>query len=829
MKTRQIVVCGLLAVVLALSFVGCGDPGGDPTPTVTSVIVSAEGDVTSVDLGETLQFNVQVIGANSPPGGVTWSITTPGIEANTEIDQNGLLTVASDETVLSLTVRATSTFNTSIYGNATVTVRDPDKDDLEEDVTITVSGSPVTTATTGTLLTASYSGSEIVTYLWYRDGEAISYANSGTCTAYNAGKYTVMVSAANYNSKISDPVTVTVSAAPPEQRPAAARWSYWTWESTATVDHFEVGTFDNEPDVCKVTIGGIPQPNNATDDWGAWRATVEYSYTAKSNTFYVYEIKAWTDPGDERGLNIQWYNDGALEDYRGDYVWLTTTPTTHTFIGEITKGGVLPLAFQCADQLGTFYVKVVSITEYTPALQFELIADDWPNPNNDTYRLVSGLGMTGAVTIPATYGNNVPVTEIGWDAFRDSGITSVIIPANVNFIRGSAFDNSNKLASVTFAQGSQLAIIEGFAFGWCSSLTSITIPSSVEWIGAAAFAGCSKLTNINVAAVNFYYSSTGGILYNSDKSELVAYPAASGNVTISPQSVTTIGEGAFAACYNLTGVTIPSNVTSISEGAFAWCESITSITIPATVMSIDGWAFSEWTSSQTIIIQGYSNQAATDAAWGSNWRSSCDANIIYSGVGVGSITAQFWIEGNTVALTAPTLNFPGTPTAQGWETSDDNDNWSNFTTPTTADTSDNGKYLRYYATSGGQTYYSNTVTIRVFASDFHPSQVTIAIADEYGDGWNGAALRITVNGSDLPTSASLADGKGPEYYRFNVTTGDVVKLYWITGNYDDECMFAVYFGDSSIDDIDFSFDDIFIFYESVSAGNGALMGQFTVP
>ena len=56
---------------------------------------------------------------------------------------------------------------------------------------------------------------------------------------------------------------------------------------------------------------------------------------------------------------------------------------------------------------------------------------------------------------------------------------------------------------------------------------------------------------------------------------------------IIPDSVISIGNGAFARCSNLVSVTIPDSVTSIGIGAFELCESLTSITIPNSVTSID--------------------------------------------------------------------------------------------------------------------------------------------------------------------------------------------------------------------------------------------------
>jgi len=100
------------------------------------------------------------------------------------------------------------------------------------------------------------------------------------------------------------------------------------------------------------------------------------------------------------------------------------------------------------------------------------------------------------------------------------------------------------------------------------------------------------------------------------------------SVTISA-GITTIGNYAFQSCTNLTNVTIPASVTTIEQYAFWECSSITTITIPAGVTSIGTQAFRYWTSSQTIYIEGYASQTEANAAWGSGWRTGCEAEIKY--------------------------------------------------------------------------------------------------------------------------------------------------------------------------------------------------------
>jgi len=67
-------------------------------------------------------------------------------------------------------------------------------------------------------------------------------------------------------------------------------------------------------------------------------------------------------------------------------------------------------------------------------------------------------------------------------------------------------------------------------------------------------------------------------------------------------AVTSIGEGAFAECFNLKSVTIGNSVTSIGQSAFADCAGLTSVTIGNNVESIGGFAFIGCTGLTSITI-----------------------------------------------------------------------------------------------------------------------------------------------------------------------------------------------------------------------------------
>ena len=173
----------------------------------------------------------------------------------------------------------------------------------------------------------------------------------------------------------------------------------------------------------------------------------------------------------------------------------------------------------------------------------------------------------------------------------------------------------------------------------------------------------------------------------------------------------------------------------------------------------------------------------------------------------GPIAALSWHEGSPISLIAPAVYLDAV-TLQGWQISDTGSGgWTNFT-PSTADLSQRGKYLRYYATSGGQTYYSDTVIIWVISQTAR--ELTIAMFDYgssgTGDGWDdNGALRIVVNGDELATGVKVSTTasqnnpsgqRNSNTYTFSVDTGDLVQLYWVAGTAQNENSFIVYYTDT---------------------------------
>ena len=69
-----------------------------------------------------------------------------------------------------------------------------------------------------------------------------------------------------------------------------------------------------------------------------------------------------------------------------------------------------------------------------------------------------------------------------------------------------------------------------------------------------------------------------------------------------PESLTSIGDGAFDGCRSLTSIAIPDGVTAIGKSAFSDCTSLTSIAIPDGVTAIDDFTFFRCTSLVSVVI-----------------------------------------------------------------------------------------------------------------------------------------------------------------------------------------------------------------------------------
>lgn len=200
-------------------------------------------------------------------------------------------------------------------------------------------------------------------------------------------------------------------------------------------------------------------------------------------------------------------------------------------------------------------------------------------------------GTDTVIAIP----ENLGITEIGAQIFRQSDITRVVIPEGVTTIGEGAFEFCEQLSEAVFP--SSLKQIGQGAFSGCTQLTLSELPAGLEKIGAYAFEKCSALTEIKVP-------------FGVRELEDGVFSCCKGlRSVILPSGLQSIGWNTFLFCENLESISIPEGVTSIDRCAFADCYALTSVELPASIQDIHTAAFKDSEGVQAIVCpQSYAER-----------------------------------------------------------------------------------------------------------------------------------------------------------------------------------------------------------------------------
>lgn len=156
-----------------------------------------------------------------------------------------------------------------------------------------------------------------------------------------------------------------------------------------------------------------------------------------------------------------------------------------------------------------------------------------------------------------------PVTVMSNYAFSYANTTTVDLTGVVN-ISGVHVFNGCKVTSLTLS--SSLTNIGTNALAAIPNLASISIPASVTTIAAAAFYNSSYVINVDAANPN-YSSDASGVLFDKNKTTLIAMPTSVTGGYIIPETVSSIASTAFYYT-KLSSITIPASVTSIGANCF---------------------------------------------------------------------------------------------------------------------------------------------------------------------------------------------------------------------------------------------------------------------
>jgi len=479
---------------------------------------------------------------------VSIAVTTPPTKTEYNLgetfDPAGLVVTAtySDGTSEAITGYSTSGFSSATTGNKIIIVTYQEKT-AEFTVNVIDPSLPTVAAPTASPTGGTYATAQNVTLTTTTGGAAIYYTINGTEPTKGSTPYTTAINIG---------VTTTLKA-------FAVKAGMNDSDIITAVYTIDSGT-DPGPGPGQGTRPTItttsPLPN----------ATVGIPYsttlTATGDTPITWSLDGSTLP---TGLTLS--PEGVI----------SGTPTTG-------DGIATPISFKATNAAGydqkSLYITIDTLPDFNTIAAFKTWLDAKP-----------------ANTAATAYGVKLGVSNLG--SFPDDGSVGKTLTSNSG--KYVSLDISG--STVTTINDSTFCVLAGSIYTGCATITSITLPNTLTSINNNAFRSCNNLAEINVTSTNTAYSSEDGVLYNKAKTTLVMYPVAKKSSTFTiPGGVTEIGNYAFRACNNLTGVTIPDGVTGIGTNAFEACLYITSVTIPNSVTSIGASAFSNCNSLASVTL-----------------------------------------------------------------------------------------------------------------------------------------------------------------------------------------------------------------------------------
>ena len=312
--------------------------------------------------------------------------------------------------------------------------------------------------------------------------------------------------------------------------------------------------------------------------------------------------------------------------------WYTYTITELTDTEPFTYTSTLAQSATEADGLATITIDADTINLMQGAYRFEITvqnAETSPTLTRkgvDVMRLINGLSARGTVDLNSDaddlyYFNMIITDNIGdiltpeikdgqevYYIYDDKLTVSVDNPAGENlefewYVDGELYEFSGSDFTFTFTSGNH--IVNAIVRNKDTLMAVGSIPAFKVCLTSPDYAGDSFIFYEDSSSVTLrglsqpigqFKMPTNGVLelpsiFHGKPVTAISSDAFKGRTDIVgsvviPDSITKIGQNAFANCASLESINIPEGVTKLENGTFTDCISLSTITLPSTLKDI---------------------------------------------------------------------------------------------------------------------------------------------------------------------------------------------------------------------------------------------------
>ena len=437
------------------------------------------------------------------------------------------------------------------------------KEELTRNITLKITGGAVTGTVTDKKTGEPVSGAKITLSGAGKTAVCTTGAD-GTyeSEALPAGEYTVTVTAQGY-SKYTGTVTVTAQGATHEVRldniPATLKGSVVTLDtnnqeqavSGATVTLYDPD--DTETPPVSVTSGA-----DGTFTVEVPAGTYTLKVTAEGYVDHETTLTLTANTETERKITL--YPGGSNWRLEGDtlYVWGNGPMPDYG-----TSSSTVP--WKCVPGIDYRQIRSVVIDSSLTSIgnnAFSGFSNLTSVSMPDSITRIGDLAFYQCSSLPSiTLSSNVET--IGASAFYQcSQLESIVLPDSVTSIGDHVFQLCRNLESVTFSSKIKSIPLYGFAD---TGLTSLTLPSNLNYIQYNAFDSCVSLEYVRIPGSVQFIGKSAFVTCKGLKEVLIE------------EGVQEIKNGVFVNCWDLTTIYIPKSATIIRSNVLSRCYGLTTI------------------------------------------------------------------------------------------------------------------------------------------------------------------------------------------------------------------------------------------------------------